>query len=126
MARSLTERLGLKPGMSFHIVGRSHPIVGLPTSGEAPADLVLGFVPDAASVVPVFGDARSAPRAGGRLWFAYPKVSGRIATDITRDRGWDSLVQAGWLGVAQIALDETWSALRFRPRAYIPKLTRKA
>ena len=52
---------------------------------------------------------------GGLLWFSYPKKTSRIATDITRDTGWDSLTKAEMRPVSQISIDETWSALRFRP-----------
>ncbi|GAB4459307.1 MAG: hypothetical protein OHK0037_04430 [Elainellaceae cyanobacterium] len=38
-----------------------------------------------------------------------------MKTDLTRDIGWDVVTKAGLKGVAQVAIDETWSALRFRP-----------
>jgi hypothetical protein len=47
------------------------------------------------------------------LWFAYPKT-GQLETDLTRDRGWDALIAAGWRGVRQVAIDGVWSALRWR------------
>lgn len=51
------------------------------------------------------------------LWFAYPKKnSKRYDSDITRDRGWESLEKYHFKPVRQIALDEDWSALRFRRR----------
>lgn len=59
--------------------------------------------------------ALQALKPGGLLWFAYPKKSSGLKTDITRDVGWDAVTQAGLKGVAQVAIDETWSALRFRP-----------
>ena len=49
------------------------------------------------------------------LWIAYPKKSAGIKTDLTRDEGWAVIFQAGFSPVRQIAIDETWSALRFRP-----------
>ena len=41
--------------------------------------------------------------------------------DITRDRGWDSFAKEGWRPVSLIAIDDTWSALRFRPLAEVRK-----
>jgi hypothetical protein len=38
-----------------------------------------------------------------------------VETDLTRERGWDGLKELGLEPVAQIAVDDTWSALRFRP-----------
>lgn len=49
------------------------------------------------------------------LWFAYPKrTSKRYRADFDRDHGWDVLTAAGYRGVRQVAIDEDWSALRFR------------
>ena len=58
------------------------------------------------------------------MWFAYPKKSGTIASDITRDDGWDLLAAHDLLPVTQVAIDSDWSALRFRYRDEIKKLTR--
>jgi predicted transport protein len=46
---------------------------------------------------------------------SYPKTSSGIKTDLTRDVGWKIVEDAGWRGIAQVAIDETWSATRFRP-----------
>ena len=51
------------------------------------------------------------------LWIAYPKKSSGIKTNLNRDNGWEILFALGYSGVRQIAIDETWSALRFRHKA---------
>lgn len=57
------------------------------------------------------------------LWVAYPKKSGSIKSDITRDTGWDALMGKGYDPVMQIAVNEDWSALRFKKTELIgPKL----
>ena len=54
------------------------------------------------------------------LWFAYPKgASKRYRCDFNRDTGWNTLRGAGFDTVRQIAIDEDWSALRFRRVEYI-------
>ena len=54
------------------------------------------------------------------LWFAYPKgTSTRYKCDFNRDTGWDALRQSGFDTVRQVAIDEDWSALRFRRTQYI-------
>lgn len=59
------------------------------------------------------------------VWFAYPKGSSkRYTCDFNRDTGWDALGAAGFEPVRQVAIDEDWSALRFRGVEYIKKLTR--
>ena len=58
------------------------------------------------------------------FWIAYPKKSGSIETDITRDNGWDKITQLGFVPVRQVAVDDDWSALRFRKTTDIPKMVR--
>jgi hypothetical protein len=54
------------------------------------------------------------------LWFAYPKkTSKRYACEFNRDTGWDALRAHGFDTVRQVAIDEDWSALRFRRTEYI-------
>lgn len=130
MARTVLDKLGWKSGMAGALViGRPDGFAALPVlppPGAGTAYFILAFAPDVVAVAPAVVLALPRyPAAGGLLWFAYPKRTGAIPTDITRDHGWDALAEAGFLGVAQVALDGTWSALRFRRRDEIPRLTRK-
>jgi len=59
------------------------------------------------------------------LWFCYPKKSSKKYTsDINRDSGWESLGAHQFEPVRMVAIDEDWSALRFRKANLIKKLTR--
>lgn len=59
------------------------------------------------------------------VWFAYPKGSSkRYRCDFNRDRGWESVGEAGFEPVRQVAIDEDWSALRFRRPEFIKSMTR--
>jgi hypothetical protein len=54
------------------------------------------------------------------LWFAYPKgTSRKYKCDFNRDTGWDELRKAGFDSVRAVAIDEDWSALRFRRVEFI-------
>ncbi len=53
-------------------------------------------------------------RDGAVFWICYPKKSSGIKTDLSRDDGWKSVFDAGFGPVTQVAVDETWSALRFK------------
>jgi len=54
------------------------------------------------------------------IWFAYPKGTSKNYTcDFNRDTGWDALRGVGFETVRAIAIDEDWTALRFRRREYI-------
>ncbi|QIP17449.1 hypothetical protein G8759_34820 [Spirosoma aureum] len=62
----------------------------------------------------------------GLLWFAYPKGSSKKYTcDFNRDTGWTTLGKLGFESVRMIAIDNDWSALRFRRVEYIKKMTRQ-
>jgi len=59
------------------------------------------------------------------LWFAYPKKTSPLHNpEITRDMGWGVLGDYNLEPVRQVAIDENWSALRFRKVSFIPKMTR--
>lgn len=48
-------------------------------------------------------------------WFAYPKkTSKKYKSDLTRDAGWEKLGKLGYEAVRMIAVDDDWSALRFK------------
>ena len=49
------------------------------------------------------------------LWFAYPKASSKLhRCDFNRDSGWRVLREAGFDSVRAVAIDDDWTALRFR------------
>jgi hypothetical protein len=63
-----------------------------------------------------------APAAEGDalLWFAYPKGSSkRYKCEFNRDTGWHVMTSAGFETVRQVAIDEDWSALRFRRSRFV-------
>lgn len=56
------------------------------------------------------------------LWFAYPKGSSKkYKPTINRDKGWDLLLQMDYDAVRAVAIDEDWSALRFRKTEFIKR-----
>jgi hypothetical protein len=61
----------------------------------------------------------------GLLWFAYPKGSSKkFQCDFNRDTGWSVLGEKGFEPVRMVAIDDDWSALRFRRVEFIKKMTR--
>ncbi len=60
------------------------------------------------------------------VWMVYAKGSSKLyKCEFNRDTGWDILGKYGLEGVRQVAIDEDWSALRFRKIDYIKNLSRK-
>ena len=60
------------------------------------------------------------------LWMCYPKgTSKKFKCDFNRDTGWASLGKLNLEPVRMVAIDEDWSALRFRKVEYIKTITRR-
>jgi Bacteriocin-protection, YdeI or OmpD-Associated len=49
------------------------------------------------------------------FWIIYPKKSSGIKSDLEMMSSWDEPARYGYTGVAAAAIDQTWTALRFRP-----------
>lgn len=80
---------------------------------EAIAFLVL-FAADSATLARRLGDVQRRLAPDAVVWIAYPKVDEESGSDLSRDRVWAAAEPFGLRPVAQVAVDEVWSALRFR------------
>lgn len=61
------------------------------------------------------------------LWMVYPKKSSKKYTcEFHRDSGWTVLGEEGFEPVRMVAIDDDWSALRFRRVEHIKTMTRKS
>ena len=60
------------------------------------------------------------------VWFAYPKKSSKKYTSEIgmRTNSWAALGEAGFEPVRMIAIDEDWTAVRFRRAGFIKTMTR--
>lgn len=133
--RTLAQKVALKAGQSLAVVNAPGQYLtllaplpeGVTVTKELTGtyDAVHGFVASKADLDRLAPALIAAVKPGGLLWIGYPKKSGSIKTDITRDHGWEAVAAADWHGVTQISLDDTWSMLRFRPRHEIKVMTRK-
>ncbi len=55
------------------------------------------------------------------FWICYPKGGGKIRSDIKRDTVWETMELIRLRPVTQVAIDETWSAMRARPHEMVGK-----
>jgi hypothetical protein len=122
--KPLAERLFLKPGMAAAVINAPDGVatelgvtrgLKVPGTGKVALDWLLVFVPDQAAVKKFAPTVPRAIRPDAVLWFAYPKLTGSIQTDVNRDSGWEPVRALGLDTVAAVSIDDTWSALRFRP-----------
>jgi hypothetical protein len=89
-------------------------------SGANEITFALIFVDEKRELDKVSAAVVAKAKGDAVLWFAYPKgTSKKFACDFNRDTGWDVLRAAGFDTVRQVAIDEDWSALRFRRTEFI-------
>jgi hypothetical protein len=116
---AIWQKLQIKPGQTLAVLGLPRAVdLALPADvtevpDAAKADAVLAFVANAAELDGA-RPAVEAARADRLAWIAYPK-GGQLGTDLNRDRLADLVRAQAAQPVRQISLDDTWSALRFRP-----------
>jgi hypothetical protein len=86
----------------------------------AEAEFWLGFVTRKAEVDKLAPQIAKRAKGDAIVWFAYPKgTSKKYTCDFNRDTGWASLKKLGFDTVRAVAIDEDWTALRFRRKEFI-------
>lgn len=122
--KGLVKKLQIKPenkvGMMNAPVGFAAALGTLPegvtlVTGIKPGlDVALLFAQDSEVLKRDAAATLSALNPTGIFWIAYPKKTSSLKTDLTRDEGWKVIEPLGLTGVASIALDDTWTALRWK------------
>ncbi|WP_348787932.1 hypothetical protein [Leifsonia sp. NPDC080035] len=122
MAKTVAEKLLVRPGDALGVSGASEPERalldplpdGVTESAPAAAAVAVTFVRTRdellerfAGQLPVLGGARA-------VWFLYPK-GGRA--DVNRDVIIAESGAFGWRPVSNVSVDDVWSAVRVRPLA---------
>ncbi len=93
--------------------------------GKTSLEFVLVFVTKLAEIEKLAPLVTAQLTNDAVLYFCYPKgTSKKYACDFNRDNGWQALGNLGFEPVRMVAVDENWSALRFRKVEHIKKMTR--
>lgn len=118
----LAKKLHVRPGMTLCVLdapaGHQLELGSLEgvTRVKAPRgelDVLLVFVTRRAQLDKRLPALRAAMSATSALWICYPKANG-LGTDLNRDILRLGLAEKGLTGVSQVAIDDVWSALRFK------------
>jgi hypothetical protein len=127
----LLKKLGLRAGQRALLInppaGYMESLGDLPEGvvfTQQPAkenDFVQLFVKDSAEFQALSPIAIQAVIYDGFLWVCYPKKSAKTGSDLSRDSFWSLMQPSGMRPVMQISIDDTWSALRFRPQELVGK-----
>lgn len=122
---SLSKKMKLKPGHRAVIVnapaGYLKELKPLPTGATLSEKLTGAF--DWIQVFVQNRDEleRTVPKAirclkpESIIWISFPKRTSKIQTDLTRDKGWESLQEVDMKWITLISVNETWSAFSMRP-----------
>jgi hypothetical protein len=120
-AASLAAKMKLKPGARAAIIGAPDAYllelnpkgVDISTRLEGQFDWVQIFVKSKAELEAFIPQVIPALKPESMLWISFPKGTSKIQTDLTRDKGWDSVRDLKWINL--ISVNDTWSAFALRP-----------
>lgn len=117
--KPVAERLQVKGDRRLAVIGAPaalDKLVGVKKvrADIAEADVVLLFTPDRSGFDTQLPPVLKKTQKFAILWVAYPKLTSRLAVDLSRDLIHKLAPKYGLDTVSQIAIDENWSALRLK------------
>jgi hypothetical protein len=117
--KPLTEKLGVRPGLTVYVDGgpphTAELLDGAPFTSRLPrqADLTLLFATSRSRVQKRLPVVVGRTVTDGMVWVCWPKKASKVPTDlddgVVRELG----LAAGLVDVKVAAVDETWSGLKF-------------
>jgi hypothetical protein len=134
--KPLARKLGLNPGMRALILASPPGYLKLLTP---PADVLTAspraqetyaFVQVFATRLSEVSDfAKKLPKLAGPnalVWISYPKKTSATESNLSRDVVREAMSGTGWRAVSIVAIDEVWSALRFRPARLVGSRSKRS
>lgn len=122
---SNVKKLGLKPGMRALVLGAPsgylNSLAPLPDRVEVSQsvgnthEFIQFFVIKKSEIAKSAKKLLQSAAPGALVWITYPKKTSGVDSDLSREAVWAAMEGTGWRPVSQIAIDDVWSALRFRP-----------
>jgi hypothetical protein len=119
--KSIAQKLGLGEGMNLalinapraDILGETPSLVGTDHEPQLPAyDAIIIFATSFAEMRTFVDGAIGSYKPKGLLWLCYPKLTSKLAGDLNRNELMNFIED--FRPVTQVALDDDWSAMRFR------------
>jgi hypothetical protein len=120
-SKTLTQKLFIRPNFTVLLLnapkGYKEALGVLPAGvrivakASTPVEFIQVFATDKAEMTELLRKVKPLLKEKGFLWATYPKA-GQLDTDLKREVVWECAEAVGLRTVAQIAVDEVWSALR--------------
>jgi hypothetical protein len=123
--RSLTQKLGVKPGDLVRPIDAPEHYAGLldplPDGARLDADaleaaIVQAFVRSVCDLETRGPELVDLPAPGGAIWISWPKKTSAMFVDLTEDGVRRVMLPTGWVDVKVCAVDADWSGLKFLRR----------
>jgi hypothetical protein len=119
MTKTIAEKLQIKPNTTVWLSDPAHLPLLTPmpegvreSEGLGTASAAVLFAEDAEAVRKLLDEHTDDLTKPAVLWIAYPKGN---KADINRDTLWPIVADYDLRPNGQVAIDDRWSALRFRP-----------
>ncbi|KRE66128.1 hypothetical protein [Paenibacillus sp. Soil750] len=122
MQEELLKKLRYKQGRALVMKAPEGYALGVEENSEPNGtyDFVQLFVHNAAEVETWAPKAIAHLNEDALFWITYPKQSSKIKTDINRDSLFGLVGDStDYRAVSNVAVDDTWSALRFRHKSKV-------
>ncbi len=121
---SLPKKLRIKPGERLFVInapeGYNEALQNYLSNAEVipreimNADHVQLFAKNIFELEHLAPKAMRALKKEGLLWISFPKGSSKVQTNLTRDKGWESLKNLPLKSFTLISVNDTWSAFGFK------------
>lgn len=119
---SLAKKLKLKPGLKAAIINAPEDYLpelkhdsAIETKLGGEFDWIQVFVRNKKELDALALKAVRALKPESILWLSFAKGKSKIQTDLTRDKGWETLRVMGLKWITLVSVNETWSAFALRP-----------
>jgi Protein of unknown function (DUF3052) len=117
--KPVAERLQVKGERRLAVVGASAVVdnkIGVKNKRCEPsdADVILLFAADRAHLDSTLPGVIGNTSENAIIWIAYPKLTSKLAKDLSRNEVHTLAARSGLDTVSQIAIDDDWSAMRVK------------
>lgn len=119
---ALAKKMKLKPGARATVISAPENYVqelkhdsDISTKLDGKFDWIQIFVKNKVELDALAPKAVEALKPESILWISFPKGTSKIQTDLTRDKGWESVRALDLKWINLISINENWSAFSLRP-----------
>ncbi len=119
---AIAKKMKLKPNLKAAVINAPESYVDMLKHDTALSPTLNGkfdwiqiFVRNKEELDALAPKAAKALNPESMLWISFPKGTSKIQTDLTRDKGWESLQSLDLKWITLVSVNETWSAFALRP-----------